>query len=1036
MMHEKIAVSAALSSTGLLAPDYRVVILGAGRGVHGDLPSAVSPVNHHGCVLDWIISAFAQLPDAEIRFVGGYRADVVMERYRDIHFHYNRDWEITGPARSLAIAPLTCGVATYVSYADVVYRGDTVRRLEESWGDAVLAIDGNWQRRYEGRSLSEQDAAEKVVCCGRGVTRIGKDVARGQATAEFAGVLKLSATAAALLEERLGQGTISDAAGIPEIVSLLLGEGMTVNAVEVHGQWAELNAAQDLARFVLGTKAESLERLKPLVRRGHIGELVAFEQQQWARDREEVLERITDVFQSGRVIVRSSALAEDCWASSSAGAFTSVPDVAVEDKAELVAAIENVIASYGKSCGQDQVLVQEMLHGVTMSGVAMTRTLALGAPYYVINYDNVSSRTDTVTSGAGSQLRTLYIHRNGKPPEDSPQEVDGLIEVLKELEGLVGHDSLDVEFAFTSEGLAHILQVRPIAVEKPDQPVNDAEIARGIADARRFFAELQKPSPWLVGKRTRLSVMADWNPAEIIGTKPGRLAFSLYRHLITDEVWAQQRAEYGYRDVRPCSLLVDVLGHPYIDVRATFNSFVPAELPDELAGHLVDYYVDELAKKPHLHDKVEFDILVTCLAFDFEIHATRLLHVGFSKSDVDVLRESLRRITKAGVHRCADDLQELESCCIRCDRILAGEYEPLERAYLLLEDARLGSVRLFAHLARGAFVAMSLLRSLATMEITSNEQNEQFLASLATVSSRMQQDAVAVAKGELAWHDFVERYGHLRPGTYDIMSPHYAADAENYLRPVVSAASGGFTPTESHRPAIAWDPGTRRRIDEALARLDIGIDSVGLEQFLRMAIEGREYGKFVFTRNLSESLEAVAELGRMHGVSRAELAHIRLQELMALRAAHADDVGEHLKHLAARGRQAAYVSQAVALPSQVESADDYLGFLQDRSEPNYVTAKRVRAFVRRISREVGPSLSLEGVIVLIPSADPGFDWIFARGIAGLITMYGGANSHMAIRAAEFGLPAAIGVGEACYEAIAGAEMLELDCAGRQIREVH
>ena len=45
--------------------------------------------------------------------------------------------------------------------------------------------------------------------------------------------------------------------------------------------------------------------------------------------------------------------------------------------------------------------------------------------------------------------------------------------------------------------------------------------------------------------------------------------------------------------------------------------------------------------------------------------------------------------------------------------------------------------------------------------------------------------------------------------------------------------------------------------------------------------------------------------------------------------------------------------------------------------------------------------SLRNKIVLIEGADPGFDWIFSQNIAGLITKYGGANSHMAIRSAEF-----------------------------------
>ena len=43
--------------------------------------------------------------------------------------------------------------------------------------------------------------------------------------------------------------------------------------------------------------------------------------------------------------------------------------------------------------------------------------------------------------------------------------------------------------------------------------------------------------------------MSDWNPAEMIGTKPTPMALSLYSELITDEIWAHQRLKYGYKDV-------------------------------------------------------------------------------------------------------------------------------------------------------------------------------------------------------------------------------------------------------------------------------------------------------------------------------------------------------------------------------------------------------------------------------------------------------------------------------------------------------
>ena len=75
---------------------------------------------------------------------------------------------------------------------------------------------------------------------------------------------------------------------------------------------------------------------------------------------------------------------------------------------------------------------------------------------------------------------------------------------------------------------------------------------------------------------------------------------------------------------------------------------------------------------------------------------------------------------------------------------------------------------------------------------------------------------------------------------------------------------------------------------------------------------------------------------------------------------------------------------------------------------------------------------IKGKIVLIPQADPGYDWLFGQDISGLITIYGGANSHMAIRSAEFGIPAAIGIGNVEYKRIEMAHSLCLDSIKEKI----
>ena len=49
--------------------------------------------------------------------------------------------------------------------------------------------------------------------------------------------------------------------------------------------------------------------------------------------------------------------------------------------------------------------------------------------------------------------------------------------------------------------------------------------------------------------------MTDWNPAEMIGIKPKPLALSLYKNLITNEIWSKSRSECGYQFVKPYKLM-------------------------------------------------------------------------------------------------------------------------------------------------------------------------------------------------------------------------------------------------------------------------------------------------------------------------------------------------------------------------------------------------------------------------------------------------------------------------------------------------
>jgi phosphohistidine swiveling domain-containing protein len=289
-----------------------------------------------------------------------------------------------------------------------------------------------------------------------------------------------------------------------------------------------------------------------------------------------------------------------------------------------------------------------------------------------------------------------------------------------------------------------------------------------------------------------------------------------------------------------------------------------------------------------------------------------------------------------------------------------------------------------------------------------------------------------VHDGEWEWQRFVDTYGHLRPGTYDIASPRYDAEPEVFLRPFVTKAEVA----EPSAQRIAWGAATRQRISREVDCVELSVSAEVFETFLRSAIEGRELGKFLVTRNISGALEALAELGAAAGLSRQDLSHVTIEEYWMLRRDLSSDPDAALTRMVEAGKEASLRTQATCLPAQIFSPADLTCFEQAVAQPNFVTNKKLTAEVVIVSATEAPREDVRGRIVVIPSADPGFDWLFSRGISGLITMYGGANSHMAIRASEFQIPAAVGVGEILYAAVENASVVELDCAARRIKVVH
>jgi adenylylsulfate kinase-like enzyme/phosphohistidine swiveling domain-containing protein len=815
------------------------------------------------------------------------------------------------------------------------------------------------------------------------------------------------------------------AAELPETPDLTLDNfGTLDSSAAVERIWREcvMRDAARLARPVgalsFGTKAETLEALAPRLRTARILPQVRFSVNEWRADHARVLAKLAAERWSSRpVIVRSSAQGEDGPLSSQAGRYDSV--LGVVGSAEIAQAIEQVIASFADGGNtNDQVFVQPMLERVAMAGVAFSRPPSGGGPYYIVNYDDRSGRTDRVTGGIGDNLETFLCLKSRVdvcPPTLAP-----VIALVGELEGLFACDAIDVEFAIDGDGQIYLLQVRRLSIER-HETVTDEQVSTALADVARKVELLSRPHPFLHGSRSIFGVMPDWNPAEIIGLRPWPLSLSLYRELVTDAIWAYQRDNYGYQNLRSFPLLVSFHGLPYIDVRVSFNSFIPRDVPSDLASRLVNYYIDRLLAEPQLHDKVEFEIIFSCYTLDLPQRLTRLTESGFSQADVTELSGALRRLTNRIIHGETGlwrrDRAKIDLLAQRMPAIGDAKIDKISRIYWLIEDCKRYGTLPFAGLARAGFIAVQLLQSFVAAGVLDAEEHATFMASVDTVGSRIGHDFAHRTKTE-----FLARYGHLRPGTYDILSPRYDEAPDLYFDWT------GARATSSAQPRFALSIEQLRRIEQLLKEHQLDIDVLSLIEFIKAGIEGREYAKFVFTRSLSDALSLIREMGEEYGLSVEDCAFLDYDAIRTLYS-ESGSVRERLLDSIARGRERHALTRNLVLPPVIAAPNEVFAFHLPPSQPNFITRKSVTAAVASVS---DPPESFAGRILFVPSADPGFDWIFTRGISGFVTQFGGANSHMAIRAGELGIPAVIGAGESLFNRWRAAHKLCLDCTNQKV----
>ena len=753
---------------------------------------------------------------------------------------------------------------------------------------------------------------------------------------------------------------------------------------------------------------------------------------------DDMVSHIAEYFGGDKIVVRSSSSNEDGSMASNAGHYESVLDVDSSDADAVVDAVRRVLDSYRVDLDDvdgEQVLIQTQTENISYSGVAFSRELKKDRPYYTISYD-VSS-TDAVTSGRGGT--TVYILRNARTEELSAHWA-ALITSMRELEQFLPDYPLDVEFAIDEKCAVTIFQVRPLAasIKGVRSAIPDDKVFEAADDS---MAEYDALCDKLGEKNTILSDMAFWNPAEIIGINPHPLDFSLYREIITSGAWNQGLSYIGYKYVDG-DLMYKIGNKPYISLKKSFLGLMPDDIDNRLEQKLLRYYNRKLLSDPTAHDKIEFEIAFSDYDFSTEDKLNELSNGEFSGEEIRDISDCLFDLTNNAIcnfkRNRMKDLRALNGLRvhrenIRNNWIMAdNDVATLIQYFVqLIESIKHYGTPKFARQARLAFISKAICRSLVYKGYFTHKEIDDFMMSIYTVASEYDSDFQDLVDGRITRVTFDEKYGHLRSGTYDIT-------CENYAQRTFDLSKGSDAARKQRQKIeeLKHNPLDSGRLLDALDDIGFFVDLRDFLDFLKDSMEEREYFKFEFTKSLSLAIDILIEIGEKLGFEKDDMAYLEAVDIQLAAGMDPDMIKKRWKTVILKNREKYKVCSMLILPDVIYDRNQVKCIEIWEARPNFITSECVSGEVVLLENYENEDhediADVSDRIVVIPKADPGYDWIFAKGIKGFITKYGGVASHMAIRCAEFNIPAAIGCGDCIYSFVEKQKAVTLDCENGKI----
>ncbi len=203
------------------------------------------------------IQAYKECGIKDVTVIRGYKKEKI--NYKNLNYVNNDDYENNNILNSIFYAEKIINGNLIISYSDILFDSNVVKRLMESDHDISVVVDIDWRGYYVGREDHPISEAENVIFDSNNqVLKIGKiGTQKEEVHGEFIGMIKLTHHGAEIFKENFHRvkklywnkpfqrAAIFQKAYLTDMIQELVDIGIKVHCVIIERGWKEIDTVED-----------------------------------------------------------------------------------------------------------------------------------------------------------------------------------------------------------------------------------------------------------------------------------------------------------------------------------------------------------------------------------------------------------------------------------------------------------------------------------------------------------------------------------------------------------------------------------------------------------------------------------------------------------------------------------------------------------------------------------------------------------------------------------------------------------------------